>query len=160
MAGGVILLGLVAAVEYRSIDPGVAARGTTQILVTAFAYSLALGLLALLYGARLRTLVAAPAVFLTSSLLAIRLLWSPDRRPRRIALYGGVIGLVVAQCAWVLGYWSIPALSGATILLLIFYILTGVAQIVWEPQSGPRALLEYTFTTLLAVLVVLILGPG
>lgn len=156
----VVVLGLVAVNEYRSLDQAVAGRVGSQVLVAAIAYCLALGFLSVVYGARLRTLVAGPAVLLTCGLLAVRLLWSPGRQPARILLYAAVIGLIMAQCAWVLGYWSIAPLSGGTILLLVFYALTGVAQGSWKEHPGRRALLEYGLTALIAVVVALVLRPG
>jgi hypothetical protein len=159
MVTAVILLGLVTVNEYGSIDPAVAGRTGSQILVAAFAYSLALAFLTVLCGARLRTLIAAPVVLLVSGLLAARLLWDANRRPGQIALYAGLVGLVIAQCTWVLGYWPLPALSGGTILLLVFYVLTGLAQGVWQVRLGRRALVEYSLTAIFAVIVVLVLGP-
>jgi hypothetical protein len=159
MVSAVILLGLVTVNEYRSVDPAAAGRASSQILVAAFAYSLALAFLTVLYGARLRTLVAAPVAFVVSGLLAARLLWATVRRPQKILSYAAVIGLVIAQSGWALGYWSLPPLSGGTILLLLFYVLTGLAQSAWQPIPGRRALVEYSLTTLLAAIVVLILGP-
>jgi hypothetical protein len=159
MVAAVILLGVVIVNEYRSVDPAVAGRAGSQILTAAFAYSLALAFLTVLYGARLRTLVATPVVLLVSALLAARLLWDATRQPGRIALYAGLIGLVIAECVWVLGYWSLPSLSGGTILLLIFYVATGLARSGWQPRLGRRALIEYGLTAIFAVIIVLLLGP-
>jgi hypothetical protein len=158
MVAAVILLGLVTVNELRSVDPSVAGRPGSQILTAAFAYSLALAFFTVLYGARLRTLVTVPVVLVVSGLLAARLLWDRERRPGQIALYAAIVGLAIAQCVWVLGYWSLPPLSGGTILLLIFYVLTGLARGAWHAQLGRRALVEYSLTTMLAVIVVLVLG--
>ena len=160
MVVAVALLGVVAVNEFHSVDPLQAGRMGRRVVVAAVSYSLALGFLTLVVGARLRTLVAAPVVFLACGLLAVRLLWGAERRPVQVALYGALTGLVMAQCVWVLGYWSIQPLSAGTILLLVFYILTGVVQGAWEERLGRRALVEYGLTAALAVVVVLVLGPG
>jgi hypothetical protein len=159
MMTALLLLGLITVNEYRSIDPSVTGHATRKILVTAVVYSLALGFLIVLYSARLRTLIAAPLAFVVCGLLAVRLLWTSSRQPRRIGLYGAIVGVAMAQCVWILGYWTIPPLSGGTLLLLVFYVLTGVAQGVWEARLGRRALVEYGLTALLAVVIVLALGP-
>jgi hypothetical protein len=160
MVALVALLGVVVVNEYHSLDPAAAGRMGRRVLVAAVSYSLALGFLSLVYGARLRTLVAGPVVWLVCGLLAVRLLWGAADRPGQVGLYGAVIGLVMAQCVWIVGYWSIRPLAAGTILLLCFYVLTGVVQAAWEGRLGRRALVDYGLTAMLAVVVVLILGPG
>jgi hypothetical protein len=68
-------------------------------------------------------------------------------RPRRGDLAGwslvAVPPLVIAQTAWALTYWPVSGPVAGALLLLTFYVLSGLAQAVRQGGIGRRSLLEY-----------------
>ena len=53
-------------------------------------------------------------------------------RARVALVYGGIVGLVLGEVTWALNYWVLPGLTGGLLLLLIFYLLIGIAQHVYR----------------------------
>jgi hypothetical protein len=54
-----------------------------------------------------------------------------------------VFPLAIAQTAWALSYWPVTAPVAGALLLLVFYVLAGLAQAVRQTGIGRRMLLEY-----------------
>ena len=159
MVGGIVVLGIVISSEFASMGRTEDEQLKAQLFTTVVIYLLAGTLFALVYRTRVRTLLTAPALLGVSALLALRYLWGPSRRPSRIALYGGVVGLVMSQAVWALNYWRITALSGAALLLLIFYVVAGIARQSLLERMSARALLEYGVVGLAAAGFILLLRP-
>lgn len=156
MVLGIVALGLVTANEYRSLDPSERERSAVDLVTASAVYGLALALLVLICAARSRTLLSGPAVFAVSGLLSLRLFWSTGQRLRRAVFYGGIIGLIMSQAMWALNYWIIGSLPGGLLLLLIFYLATGITHQSLLNQMSRRVLIEYGTITLAAAAVVLI----
>jgi hypothetical protein len=156
MVLGIVALGLVTANEYRSLDPSERERSAVDLVTASAVYGLALALLVLICAARSRTLLSGPAVFAVSGLLSLRLFWSTGQQLRRAVFYGGIIGLIVSQAMWALNYWIIRPLPGGLLLLLIFYLATGITHQSLLNQMSRRVLIEYGAITLAAAAVVLI----
>jgi hypothetical protein len=156
MGGGIILLGMAISSEFASLDRAEDGQPNTLLFTTFAIYLLAGTLFTLIYGTRARTLLIAPAVFGVSTLLAMRLFWQPSERPARMALYACVVGVVMGQAVWALNYWRITVLSGAALLLLLFYIAGGVARQSLLGRTSGRALLEYGVVGLVAAGLILV----
>lgn len=159
MVGGIVVLGIVISGEFASMGRTEDDRLKAQLFTTVVIYLLAGTLFGLVYGTQARTLLTAPALFGVSTLLAMRYLWGSSRRPSRIALYAGVVGLVMSQAVWALNYWRITALSGAALLLLVFYVAAGIARQSLLERMSARALLEYGVVGLAAAGFILVLRP-
>ena len=159
MVAGIVILGVVVTSEFRSLDPSELGRPGARILAATLVYAIALILLTLIYTARLRALLAGPLVFVVTSLLTVRFLWSTALRSGRVALYGGIIGLVMAQAIWALNYWRISPLSGGLLLLMIFYVATGTVQHSLRGLMSRRVLVEHGVVALAALAVILNLNP-
>lgn len=123
-----------------------------RLLLNAISYGIAYILFDQIFGARLRSLVSAPAILLVSGGLALELLRSPATAPWRTYLYAGLTGLVMGQIALVLNYSRLGNRAGGALLFLLFYILTGLAQQYLWARLNRRVLVEY--------LVVLAVGLG
>jgi hypothetical protein len=157
MAIGLIALGYVTTHEYKTVVPDFLARPSTQLAGACMVYALALGLLFMIQGTGARFLLSGPAVLVGCGLLAIRLHWQTGRRFRWLALNGGVVGLVMAQTVWVLGYCRLAVLPASLLLLLVFYLATGVVQMAVQERLGPRSALELGTTAFLAALIIVLL---
>ncbi|MFL5732217.1 MAG: hypothetical protein ACJ78Q_03370 [Chloroflexia bacterium] len=121
-----------------------------------------------IYGLKLRSSIAAPAVGVVAALLLFELLsrdaaWhkamSLPVASRRttvgwLALAGG---LVAGELTWGLNYWAaLSTLIGGAFLLVVFYILHGLASSYVDRRLGRQVILEYSAVGAIAVAVVLV----
>ncbi len=157
LVGGLVLLGLAVANEFHALDPAELGHAGVQLLVTVFIYALALAFLVVIYGTHARALVVAPAALVVCTLLAIRFFWNTSQQLRRVLLYGGVVGLVMAQAVWALNYLHLAPLPGGLFLLLVFYVATGLTQGYFQDQLNRRVLIEYGVIALVAIAAILLL---
>lgn len=124
----------------------------------AMAHLLALTYFVLIYQARLRTLLSAPAILVVGGLLATRLLRDLASDWRRVGVYALVIGLVLGEATWALNYWPGPSIVGGLLLFLIFYVFVGLSRRGLEDRLGPSDLLEYGAVSLLGLGLLLRFG--
>ncbi len=78
-------------------------------------------------------------------------------RPELIAktwLFAAIIALSLGQITWALNYWRIGALTAGLLLLLIFYVLVGLAQQQLLGKLSRRALWEFGSVAVAALLII------
>jgi hypothetical protein len=126
------------------------------------AYPLALILFTLIYRTRLRSLVTATAVTWIASLLSLSVLHSLGQAQRlegRTALYAGVIGLLLGETTWALNYWRANALTVGVLLMLLFYVLTGIVRTYTQGEIDRRTVIEFLIVAALGIWIVVRFGP-
>jgi hypothetical protein len=133
-------------------------RAVARLALSLLTYGVTLAAFALIYHSRTRSLVTATATAVVSGLMALSLLRETDRPLRRTALYAGLAGLVMGQSTWALNYWRIHALTGGVLLLLFFYVVTGVAQQHLQGSLTRRVLVEFLAVATIGVWLLLRLG--
>ncbi len=134
----IVLLG-----QYLGIDPGARFYDRARLMITLIAYGSAFFLYAAVAAARVRSLVSATAILAVSILLALTLLRGAADEWRRAWIYALACGVVVGELTWALNYWPIGPIGVAALLLLAFYLSTGLAQQALQGQVTRRLLLEY-----------------
>jgi hypothetical protein len=154
LVAGLIALGVVTKNAYRSLDPEESAKPVVQLLVTITVYGLAMAFCLMIFGSRTRFLLSGTAIFIVSGLLAVRLLWGTGQPARRILMFGGIIGLIMAQAIWAFNYWAIAPLYGGLVLLILFYLTTAIAQQTLQDRLDRRSLIEVGGVALLAILII------
>jgi len=117
-----LLLSMIIVGELYTIDRN---DGIARLGLNLIAYLVALFLYIAIYKEELSPL-SAVAALAVSGLLALDLLRVGDTG--RTWLCALVAGLVMGEAAWALNYWPISGLRGGMFLLLIFYVITGLAQ--------------------------------
>ncbi len=117
-------------------------------------YGVALGLFFVIYQPRLRGALSITEIFLVSSMIALALLRQKPEAISKTWLYAGIIGLSLGQLTWVVNYWRASALSTALFLLLIFYILVGLAQQHLFGKLSRQAIWEFGLVALATLVVV------
>ena len=155
--------GLLAAAYYglyATIEPGRPGFRRARLWLDAMAYGSALLLFLFVYQTRTRSLVSGSLVAVTAMLLAAEILRTTIDRPGLALTYGGVIGLILGEVTWALNYWVLPGLTGGLLLLLIFYLLVGIAQQGLQGRLTPRVLVEFGIFGLLALVLIALVGPG
>lgn len=113
---------------------------------------------ALIYGLRTRSLLSATGVSLVSGALALELLRG-EGDAGRTWLYALVVGLIMGEIVWVLNYWGISALAGGSLLLLAFYLFTGLARQYLEGVIGRRVVVEFALVAALGAAFLIISFP-
>ncbi len=162
-AGGILLSGLalvlVISAEYLSVDPAAPVYARARLTLNVLAYLLALVAFVLIYEARTRSLLSATTVTVMGSLLALEFLRTAGRGFGRTLLYACIAGLATGEVVWALNYWRIPGLTGGLILLLGFYVATGLANQQLQGQLHRRVVAEYAAVFVVGLFVLLQFGP-
>jgi hypothetical protein len=161
---GAVLLPLALVTEYNAVEPAQRHAPLWQWSQTALIHLAAVILFTLIYDARSRSLLSGTAVLTVAVLLAARLFWAVGSAPADAFRYGGVVGLVLGQVTWLLNYGRLSGLQGGLLLLLLFYVLTGLIQQFLEGQfedgpNGRRILLEYGGVAVVALLFIVLAVP-
>ena len=151
---GLILI-LVISAEYYTVDPAGRHYLAARLSLNAWAYLLGLVIFVLIYSAKARSLVSATQVTLISTMLALELLRSARRDFGRTALYAVIAGLITGELIWAMNYWRIQGVIGGLILLLGFYVATGLANQQLQGRLTRRVLIEYAVVALIGLVILL-----
>lgn len=151
-----ILVPLALAAEYANVDPADRERPAARWGERALIFLVAFLLFSRIYDLGARALVSGSAVFAVSALLAARYLWFEAGRLREAFLYGATIGLLLSLFAWAVNYWSLSAMQGGLLLLLLFYSLIGLIQQSLTGLFNRRMVVEYSIVLLVGLLIVIL----
>ncbi len=154
-----LVLVLVVSAEYYTIDRTHRLYGVARFLLNAWAYVLALALFLLIYFTKTRSLVSATEVTVVGAFLALEFLRSAGQPFGRTALYAGIAGLCTGEIIWALNYMRIGWKTGGFLLLLGFYLATGLANQQLQGRLSRRVLAEYGAVALVGLFVLLQFGP-
>ena len=146
-----LLLLLTAVAQYHTVDPTHPGYRLARLALNILVYLVALGLFTLIYGSKARSLLSATTTAAVSSLLALELLRGVHHNLRLTGLYALIAGLAVGEVNWALNYWTVGRLTGGLILLLIFYLVTGLSREGLLQRLNRRALVEFALVALVAL---------
>lgn len=138
-----VMMSSVVLLEYYTTDPDVPSYAVARLALNLLTFGVALAAFALIYQSRARSLVTATATAAIGVLMALNLLQGVGQPLRRTALYVALTGLVMGQSTWALNYWRLRALTGGVLLLLLFYVVVGVAQQHLQGSLTRRVLVEF-----------------
>jgi hypothetical protein len=151
---GFILI-LVISAEYYTVDPADSRYLPARLSLNAWAYLLALVTFVLIYSAKSRSLVSATGVTFVGTLLALELLRGAGRSFGRTGLYALIAGLITGEIIWAMNYWRIQGVTGGLLLLLGFYVATGLANQQLQGRLTRRVLVEYAIVALVGLVILL-----
>lgn len=117
-------------------------------------YAIALTFFIVIYQTRNRSAVSATAVLLISSMAALGLLRNSPAQISKTWLYAAIIGLGLGQITWALNYWRTGALNAGLLLLLILYVLVGMAQQHLQGTLSRRTLWEFGAVVSIGLVVI------
>lgn len=161
---GLMLSGLLLAAAYSGLyatmEPGRPGFRRARLWLDAMAYGSALILFLFVYQTRTRSLLSGTLVALTALLLAVEILRTATDRTGTALTYSGIIGLILGQVTWALNYWVLPGVTGGLLLLLIFYLMVGIAQQGLQERLTRRVMLEFAVFGVVALLLIALVGPG
>lgn len=154
-----LLMGLTVAAEFAALSPRHPAATRARLGLNVLAYLLAFLFFYLIYRTRARSLVTATTITLGAFLIALDLLGVAETRAVRVTLYAGIVGLVVGETTWALNYWRVDNWMAGLLLLLSFYLTTGIAQQHLLGRLKPAVLLEFGIVTVAVLALVLFGSP-
>lgn len=161
---GLLLSGLFIALSlfclYATVEIGQLGFRRSRLVLNSLAYGSALLLFVFVYQTRTRSLVSATMITVTATLLAVEVLRSTSLQADLVFIYGAIVGFVLGQVTWALNYWPVPNLTGGLLLLLIFYLLVGIAQQGLQERLTLRVVIEFATFTIVSLLLIGLLGPG
>jgi len=158
MGGMAAYLVELAPTEVAALSPRHPAATRARLGLNILAYLLALLFFYLIYRTRARSLVTATEITLVAFLIALDLLGVAETRATRVVLYSGIIGLLVGEATWALNYWRLDNWTASLLLLLFFYLATGITQQYLLDRLKPAVLLEFGLVTAAVLTLVLVLG--
>ncbi|MBU0495670.1 MAG: hypothetical protein KKA73_08245 [Chloroflexi bacterium] len=149
-----LLLAAVIIAEYHTIDPDDRLSGLARLALNLTVYLVAFLVLTTIYSAKSRSLVSASTIVLVSTLLAVELLRGTEQGALRTWFYALICGLIIGEVTWALNYWAVGQLVGGVLLLLMFYMLTGVCQQYLARRLSRRVVLEFAFTSTVGLVLI------
>lgn len=155
---GIVLI-LIVSAEYATVDPADRRYRPARLLLDAWSYLLALVAFVLIYRIKARSLISATEVTLISTLLSLEFLRGARQGFGRTTLYALIAGLSTGEIIWAMNYWRINEVTGGLLLLLGFYIATGVANQQLQGKLTRRVLIEYAAVGLIGLFALLWLRP-
>ncbi len=131
-----LLLLIVLTAQHYLIDGSESTRQTSRRVLSVVAYALAFAIFSTVTFNRYRTLFAIGLVFPSTLILAADLL-----RGRVPALWAtaGIIALVMIETYWALNYWPAPFWFNSVALLVVLYVLIGLAEVASEASDAAQA---------------------
>lgn len=159
LAGGV-LMALSLFSLYVTVERGQAGFRRARFVLDALAYGAALLLFLFVYQTRTRSLLSGTLVAMTATLLAVEMLRTTTDRSLVVLTYGAIIGMILGQVTWALNYWwTLSNLNGGLLLLLIFYLVVGIAQHGIQDHLNRRILWEFALFAIVALILIGVIGP-
>lgn len=149
-----VLLAAVVIAEYYTIDPDDRISGPARLALNLAVYLVAFLVFTTIYSAKARSLLSASTILVVSTLLALELLRGTERGALRTWFFALISGLIMGEVTWALNYWAVGQLVGGLLLLLTFYVLTGVGQQYLARRLSRRVLLEFAAISTIGLLLV------
>ena len=159
---GGLLVGLSIFAQDREIavSEDVAESATLpKQLLSLLTYLAAFGLFTLVYQIKERSLISATTTAFVAAVLSLVLLRGAGASRQRTVLYAALIGASLGEVTWALNYWVVRELVGGAVLLLIYYVLVGLIEIVLRGELSRRLLAEYLGVGIVGFLFILSTAP-
>jgi hypothetical protein len=155
---GALFVGMLLLAQERELSEQHEERWT-PLAAALILYLAAFVLFVTIYAGRESTLQAVIGTGLSAVLIGVALLRPTGARMRRVWLFAGLIGLGVAELAFVLGTWITAGLLGGAFLLLYFYVAGGLIQSLLEGTLSTRLVVEYSLVGLVGLVLILSTSP-
>jgi hypothetical protein len=154
-----ILLWLTVLAEFHTVDPRDPWYEVAHFWLNLVGFGVAFGFFLIIYQTRARSIASATAMGCVAGLLAASLLRAGPAQIGRTWLYAAIVAVVLGQSTWALNYWRMAPLTAGFWLVLVFYLLVGLAQQQQLGRLTRRALLEFTGVALIGLVVISQFAP-
>jgi hypothetical protein len=140
--------------EYSSVVPHSEHYGVGRFILNILTYLSAFAFFSVVYEFDLDLLPSAVAVGLFSFLLAVEVFREVEADAYRGLTFAAVIGLVVAEMRWSLYFIPLEGFLAAILLLLVFYLATGLIQHLLTGDLNRAIAIEFVLVTAAGIAVV------
>ncbi len=154
LGGTGALLAAVILAEYHTINPEDRLSGPARLALNLAVYLVAFLVFTMVYSTKARSILSASTILVVSTLLALELLRGTERGALRTWFFALISGLIMGEVTWALNYWAVGQLVGGLLLLLVFYVLTGVGQQYLARRLSAWVVAEFAITATIGLLVV------
>ncbi len=154
-----LLMWLTLLAEYHTVDPRDRWYELSHFWLNLVGFGVAFGLFVLIYQTRARSIISASAMSMAGGLLAASLLRAGPAQIGRTWLFAAIVALVLGQSTWALNYWRMPPLTAGFWLLLVFYLLVGLAQQQLLGRLTRRALIEFASVAVVGLIAIVRFAP-
>lgn len=158
LAGIGVGLSLALLAEFHLADPDDRYFRAASAGLTVLIYAVALLMFTGIYSTHTRTALSGTAIVLASFLLAVSLFRFSTSRGGLRWPYAILTAFIVGLVTWQLNHMSLDGLTGGGLLLLVFYLTTGVIQQFIRQELNRRILIEFVVAAMVGLL--LLIGFG
>ncbi len=156
VVGASALLGAALYGEYVSVLSHGPSYALGRFLLNVLTYLAAFAFFAVIYTFDIELVPSAFAAGLFSMLLAVEIFREGEVDAYRALVFSAVIGIIVAEARWVLYFIPLEGFLAAVLLLLVFYLTTGLIQHHLTGHLDRTIAAEFTFVTGVGLAVVII----
>jgi len=153
------LFAIVLTAEYTTVDPVAPIYPQARLFLNVIAYTLAFVVFILIYQTRGRSLVTATTMLVTSFALALDLLWYAGAKLGQTFLLAAAVGMVLGEASWAMNYWQLSAWSAGLLLMLVFYVMTGIASQHLQGRLSRQVLFEFLVVAVVGIAVLMVFHP-
>ena len=141
--------------EYVSVLSHGPSYALGRFLLNVLTYLAAFAFFAVVYTFDIDLVPSAVAVGLFSLLLAVEVFREAEADAFRALVFSAVIGIVVAEARWALYFIPLEEFLAAVLLLLVFYLGTGLIQHYLTGHLNRTVATEFALVTALGLAVVI-----
>jgi hypothetical protein len=91
--------------------------------------------------------------------LALDLLWHAGAKLDQTSLLAAAVGTVLGEASWAMNYWPLSGWSGGMLLMLIFYVMTGIASQHLQGKLSRQVLFEFLVVAVVGIAVLMVFRP-
>lgn len=149
-----LAFGAVSYAAYFSLDTESRRGGASRTVLLTAAYAGLFGLLAAFYSFDLALPAAAGLAWLVGTIAAVEVFRDADLNAGDLVLYSLAAGFVLAQVRWAESFVRIDGLLAAMLLLLVFYVTTGLALSALRHRLDRRVGAEFVLVGAVGLVIV------
>ena len=140
---GALLVGVTAFGEYQTVNYGSRMYGAMRLVLAVMTYLAAFAVYAVVFSLDLRIWLSAGLIGITSAALSIELLRESRLLGSSSILVGAAIGVTLAELRIALYFFPTDGLLAGAILIIGFYLATGLVHHLLDHDLEPATLAEY-----------------
>ena len=156
VVGAAVLLAAALYGEYVSVLSRGPSYALGRFLLNLLTYLAAFAFYAVVYTFDVDLLPSAFAIALFSLLLAVEVFREAEVDAYRALVFSAVIGLAVGEARWVLYFIPLEGFLAAVLLLLVFYLATGLIQHHLTDNLNRSIAAEFALVTAVGLVIVIV----
>ncbi len=142
-AGGALVVGVTVFGEYQTVNYGSRMYGAMRLVLAVITYLAAFAVYAVVFSLDLRLWLSAALIGITSAALSVELLRESRLLGASSILVGAAIGVTLAELRVALYFFPTDGLLAGAILIIGFYLATGLVHHLLDHDLEPATLAEY-----------------